>query len=77
MAEYKVIRINYNCYLEYKINQDIHQCYIIALDKDGKYIKVSLYSDDAERLIQGLQECLYNNQEQNNNIKGDINDKKN
>jgi cytochrome oxidase Cu insertion factor (SCO1/SenC/PrrC family) len=59
MTEFKVIKINDNCYIEYKLEQNItHFCYLIVMDENGRYIKTLLYDDDVERLMQELQGCI-------------------
>ena len=59
MTEAKVVKINENCYVEYKLEQYIAQCYLIAMDEKGRYMKTLLYDDDVERLMQTLQECIH------------------
>ena len=56
--EFKVIKINDNCYLEYQTEQYTPQCCLITLS-DNKYMKILLYWTDIERLIHALQECIH------------------
>jgi hypothetical protein len=58
MTEFKVVKINDNCYIEYKQEQYVPQCYLITLS-EHKYMKILLYDDDLERLMHALQECLH------------------
>ena len=56
--EFKVVKINNNCYIEYKQEQAFPQCYLITLSEQ-RFMKVLLYDDDIERLMHALQECLH------------------
>ena len=58
MTEFKVVKINEYCYLEFKQEQFVPQCYLITMSENS-YMKTLLYDDDVERLMQALQECIH------------------
>jgi hypothetical protein len=59
MTEFKVIKINDNCYIEYKQEQFVPQCYLIIMN-EHRCMKVLLYGDEElGRLMYALQECLH------------------